>query len=309
MKQKHYMDISRIKEDTEFTESNTGAFKVGDEIVVQEKVDGSNASIAYDVETGKLLAFSRKQLLSEDLRLNGFWDYVQNLNAEQFVKYPNYVFFGEWLSKHTIRYNLDAYNKWYFYDVFDKENGVYLPQSEVKRLANELGFIYVKTFYTGRFVSWEHVSQFVGQSDIAVESGEGIVIKNMTKLNDPNMRQPFYLKIVVDKFCEIKHENHKRKIEDPQKLEERAVAQEIVESIVTENRVRKELLKLMDEGVLPSKIAPQDMKTVAMNLPKRIYDDCVKEEPESVEAAGKYFGRLNNLITMGLAKQIIFGGV
>lgn len=30
MKQKKFMDISRIKEDTELTESNTGGFHVGD---------------------------------------------------------------------------------------------------------------------------------------------------------------------------------------------------------------------------------------------------------------------------------------
>lgn len=310
MKQKHYMDISRVKGDTEFTEDNTRAFEIGDKIVIQEKVDGSNASIVYDAETKRLLAFSRKQLLSASMRLNGFWDYVQQLeDAERFAKYPNYVFFGEWLSKHTIRYQKDAYGKWYFFDVFDRERGVYLPQSEVKKLADELEFIYVKTFYTGEFISWEHVAQFAGQSDIAEELGEGIVVKNMTKLNDPNTRYPFYLKIVVDKFCEIKHDNHKRKIEDPQRLAEKAAAQKIVEQIVTENRVRKELLKLMDEEVLPRKIAPQDMKTVAVNLPKRIYDDCVKEEPESVEAAGKYFGRLSNQTTMGLARQIIFGDI
>ncbi len=31
------MDISRIKEDTELTESNTKGFEVGDHIVIQER--------------------------------------------------------------------------------------------------------------------------------------------------------------------------------------------------------------------------------------------------------------------------------
>ena len=37
MEQKKFMDISRIKEDTELTVANTGGFHVGDHIVIQEK--------------------------------------------------------------------------------------------------------------------------------------------------------------------------------------------------------------------------------------------------------------------------------
>lgn len=310
VKQKHFMDISRVKEDTELTEANTGAFEVGDEIVIQEKVDGSNAAIAFDDESGTLVAFSRKKMLTYSSTLNGFWNYVQLLDPHKFadVPYKNYIFFGEFLTPHTIKYKPEAYGKWYFYDVFDRETEKYLPQSEVKRIAEELGFIYVKTFYTGEFISWEHVQSFVGKSDISLDSGEGVVVKNMSKLNGEEIKQPFYLKIVAEKFSEIKKNNHIRKEKDPQSLEKRAKSQEIVEQIVTENRVRKEILKMIDEGVLPSKISPQDMSTVAKNLPRRIYDDCLKEERESVVAAGEYFGKMCNSTTMFLAKRIIFGG-
>lgn len=94
MDQKKFMDISRIKEDTELTVANTGGFHVGDHIVIQEKVDGSNSAIAYDKETNKLVAFSRRQTLDYNNTLNGFWNWVQTLAVEPFSKYPNYVFFG-----------------------------------------------------------------------------------------------------------------------------------------------------------------------------------------------------------------------
>ena len=57
---KHFMDISRIKEDegSELTMSNTGAFQPGDIIQISEKWDGANASIAID-DNGNLVAFSR----------------------------------------------------------------------------------------------------------------------------------------------------------------------------------------------------------------------------------------------------------
>ena len=189
MEQKKFMDIFRIKEDTELTVANTNGFEVGDLIVIQEKVDGSNAGIAYDNETDKLVAYSRKNELRFDMTLNGFWNWVQTLNVEPFKKYPDYVFFGEWLIKHTIKYIQEAYSKFYFYDVYDKKNECYLPQTEVKRLAEELNFIYVKTFYVGEFISWEHCKSFMNDSDIAVDKPEGFVVKNQSKLNNPNSRK------------------------------------------------------------------------------------------------------------------------
>lgn len=87
MKMKHFMDIQRIREKTETVSSslellpNTGAFKAGDCIVIQEKVDGANASIRYDAETGKMAVFSRNQELFDDKALKGFWSYVQSPNA------------------------------------------------------------------------------------------------------------------------------------------------------------------------------------------------------------------------------------
>lgn len=84
MEQKKFMDISRIKEETELTVANTNGFEVGDQIVIQEKVDGSNAGIAYDVETDKLVAYSRKNELRFDMTLNGFWNWVQELSVEPF---------------------------------------------------------------------------------------------------------------------------------------------------------------------------------------------------------------------------------
>ena len=64
---------------------------------------------------------------------------------------------------------------------------------------------------------------------------------------------------------------------------------------------------MRDEGILPEKIEPQDMKIVAQNLPKRIYEDCVKEENELVIEAGEFFGKMCGSKAMSFAKEIIFG--
>lgn len=303
---KHYMDIVRIREeDTEFYTSNVEGFKVGDHVIIQEKVDGANASIRYDRERKELVAFSRKNELTFDKTLNGFWNYVQSLPVDEYADTENYVIFGEWLLKNAIKYQKDAYNKWYVYDIFDTETGCYLPQADVKEFCKKHNLIYIKTFYDGPFISWNHCRSFVGKSDIALGQGEGVVIKNQTRLNSTDDHLPFVLKLVGDHFAEIKKANHREKVLDPMKLEEKARAQEIVDQIVTHRRVEKELFKMRDEGILPNKLTPQDMSLVARNLPKRIYEDCLKEEPEMVAAAGGYFGKLCGASAMKLARDIV----
>jgi hypothetical protein len=80
MKQKHFIDIQNIREeDTELRNRNTYAFDEPCIIQITEKYDGSNACACYDPETDKMVAFSRKQELSFNNTLNGFWNYVQTL--------------------------------------------------------------------------------------------------------------------------------------------------------------------------------------------------------------------------------------
>ena len=300
------MDISRVKFGDELTPSNIGGFEVGDIIQITEKWDGSNASIRYDVETGKLVAFSRRLELSFNNTLNGFWNYVQGLNPEDYKNTPNYVIFGEWGVKNAITYKPEFYKNWYVYDIYDVEEEKYLPQNEVKKFVDEHGLTYIHVLYEGKFISWDHCMTFCN-SPAYGDKQEGIVIKNQSKLNNKYSRTPFVLKIVNECFSEVKKDNHRQKIEDPQKIKEREYAQTIVDQIVTKRRVEKEIYKMRDEGIVPEKIFPQDMKIVAQNLPKRIYQDCLKEEKELVEAAGEFFGKMCGSKSMYFAKEIILG--
>jgi len=63
-------------------------------------------------------------------------------------------------------------------------------------------------------------------------------------------------------------------------------AERYVRTIVTEARVRKIVNKLVDEGIMPEKIERKDLQIIYKNLPKRIYEDCLKEEPEIIQKAG-----------------------
>lgn len=188
------------------------------------------------------------------------------------------------------------------YDIYDTEVGIYLPQNTVEATADLLNLTYVPVFYNGEFISWEHCMGFVGKTELGGEYGEGIVIKNQTRLNDPNSRLPFYVKIVGEKFTETK--GHKVKTVDPDKLKNMEENKALAETIVTEARVIKLLNKFVDENILPADWGAKEMPIIAKNLIKAVYEDCVKEEPETVKQIDN-FGKVANGIAMQIAKGIM----
>ena len=127
------------------------------------------------------------------------------------------------------------------------------------------------------------------------------VVKNQTRLNDPDYRHPFYLKIVGEKFCETKAHGHIKQT-NPDVLAKLEADRELAETIVTEARVTKILHKMVDEGIIPADWGSHDMGTIAKNLPRLVYEDCVKEESETVYAINN-FGKIANSIAMGVVRN------
>ena len=303
---KHYIEIQKVREtdvivdETLTLPKNTGAFQEGDIISITEKIDGANSSIYYDPEQDILRCFSSRNELDFSNQLRGFLPFVQLLDKEIFAKYPDYIFFGEWLVKHSVIYEQDNYNQWYLFSVYDRETKKWLPQSFVKQFAEESGFEYAHELYYGAFISWEHCISFANSPNYGEEQ-EGIVIKNQTALEEN--RGPHILKYVNPSFKEIQKRNSRRKLEDPDKCREKEAAEEYIRMIVTEARVMKMFHKLIDEGVVPEQFELNYMKCIAQNLPKRVYEDCVKEEISILQKAGEYGGKLCNKVTMEIIKR------
>lgn len=215
----------------------------------------------------------------------------------------NLVLFGEWLVPHSVVYPEDKYNHMYFYDCYDVIEEKYLPQDEVIKIVSELGLTYVPIFYHGDFVSWEHCAGFVGKTELGGEYGEGVVIKNISRLNDPNSRLPFYTKIVGDKFIETKGQKHNKPL-NSEALVQKEAQMSLATTIVTKARVEKILHKFVDENILPEDWNSKDMPTVAKHLTKAIYEDCLKEEKATVDNIPD-FGKIANGICMRLAREIL----
>lgn len=321
--QKKFIDIDYIREDDlvigkkadgadAVRPKNTGAFEPGDIIQITTKIDGANASIAWDETTGKLEVFSRTNLLDSPGALRGFYDYIKTEVEPKLLKYPiddikNLVVFGEWCVSHTVKYNNDWYNRWRVYDIWDKASSKYMPQGWVKLFCVKYGFDYIEELYHGPFISWDHCRSFLNKSTAYGNEQEGIVIKNQSKLGKDDNRAPAYLKIVNEKFKESQHSKKEKKPVDPEVEAAKAEAAKLTASIVTEARVRKLVLKLIDDGKLPVELKPTDMGAVMKLLPRLIFEDCVKEENETVKLLGEYAGKFIAAETAKQARKIIIG--
>jgi len=299
---KKYIDIERVKE------SYASTFEVGEPIVIQVKIDGSNASIAYDSKTNSLMAFSRRQALDETNTLNGFWNYVQSLDVDVFAEVlgDRYVLFGEWLVKHSVIYPDHMYKKFYMFDVWDRETEQYLTQQDSLAIFDRLkNYIpnYVHTLYNGPFISWEHTLAFLNEN-IYGESPcmEGIVIKRQDKLWSKSSRLPYYVKVVNEKFSEV--HSSKPKTIDPKKLAAREVEQAVVAEVVTKRRCQKLIQKFEEDNLIPSDWGGESMKQISKLLPKACWDDIIKEEPEIVRQC-KNAGKIISQLAMKHARDLL----
>ena len=303
MIQKRYIDIENlIEHDTDLKQANCYGFEKNDFINISEKIDGSSACCAYDEETDSLVAFSRNKELNYANTLNGFWNYVQLLDPAPYKAHPNWRVFGEWSgARNKIVYDERFKNKWIVYSIWDTSIERWLDQTVVKDFCKFADLEYIHVFYEGPFISWDHCRSFL-KSPHYGDRQEGIVVRNLSKLNDDSKHLNWILKIVNDDFKETKIKKR-----DPDKDKMKSESQILAETIITENRVEKMLYKLRDEGILPDKMRVQDMGLVAKVLPKAIYEDCLKEEKETVMACGQYFSKVCSQLTMKNARKIILG--
>lgn len=293
---KKYKDIERLKD------KYAPAFKAGEHITITEKIDGANASIVVN-EDGTLTACSRRNELNQNNTLQGFYDFVQTLDASiiSAALTSRYILFGEWLVKHTIRYPEDKMKQFYVFDVYDTETEQYMPWDFTKQIAEFIGLKTVPLFYDGPFISWEHIYSFVGKTEMGGEpTGEGVVIKSQDRLDNKFSGTPEYVKIVAKEFSEV-HQSKPQKEIDPEKLAAKQAAEDLA---VTARRVEKSIQKLVEDGIVPEDWDEKSLGVIAKHLPRAVYNDCVKEEPETV-AQIENFGKICGSLTMKLAREAV----
>lgn len=286
LEHKKYSSIE-IKKDI-----NIDNFKSGVHILVQEKLDGANASLQYNENLDIIQSFSRNQTLNEENNLRGFFEYSNELDKQKFkeVFSSNLRVFGEWLIPHTVVYSKDCYNKFYVFDIYDYNNNTYLNHVEVEEFAKSFGFDVVPNLFEGTFENWEQLEEFVGVTKMGGEIGEGIIVRLSrihNNIDDLILKAPKLLKIVHSNFKETQISNRTRKNRKPKAKvelpEDYEQAESDTESIVTKNRIKKLLDKMVDENELSENWNKDNISEILKVLPKKILEDCRAEEPEIVE--------------------------
>ena len=186
----------------------------GTEIIIQEKIDGSNTAIYND--NGKIRYFSRSKELTKEDGLGGFVKWIK-FKENKILEYlpKGYVLYGEWLGQGKINYNSLAkqgkIEPYYAFDLVKKIidrptddedfTRVFASIKEMKEIASKIGLKTVPELDKINLNSYEELKQkYVDNQKSAFEGTdclrEGIVIKTL----DGGKR----IKIVGDKFQEVK---------------------------------------------------------------------------------------------------------
>ena len=206
--------------------------------------------------------------------------------------------------KHTIVYPESRLKQFYVFDVWDTEIEQYLPWEQTKQMAEFCGLKMVPLFYDGPFTSWEDIYKFVGKTEMeGSPTGEGIVVKSQDRLDNKSSRTPAYVKIVAKEFSEV-HQSKPQKEIDPEKLAKKQADEALAATIVTERRVKKTLEKFIEDGIISEDWDEKSLGVIAKHLPRAIYNDCVKEEPETVEQI-ENFGKICGALSMKLARGLV----
>ena len=271
---KKYTDIVRYGK-----ASTRDVLQVGDIISITEKIDGANASFTYDVDNPLgVSCYSRRLPLTNDNTLRGFYGWVSdNIVPIKEKLNPRYRYIGEWLVSHKIQYQEDRYNQFYMFSIWDEETEQYLSDDIVISEAERLGLKTVEYFYRGEFISYEHMSSFIGKSNMTKvpNMGEGIVVKNSNYFD--NFGKQVFVKLVSEKFAEVQ----KQKLPKNPNINEKEVA--IIKSILTKPRVEKLMLKLVDEGLMnKDDFVIENMGKLLKLLGNRVLEDMIKEEKDTL---------------------------
>lgn len=271
---KKYTDIIRYGK-----AGTQDVIKEGDYISITEKIDGANASFCLDNENPlDVSCYSRNQPLTEENRLRGYYDWIiNNITPIKEKLNPNYRYIGEWLVSHKVVYKEDAYYNFYLFSIWDEENEQYLHDDIVKAESKRLGLKTPEYFYEGEYISFEHLMNFVGKSNLTLEpnTGEGVVVKNVNYTD--RFGKQMFVKLVSEKFAEVQ----KQKLpKNPNQDNAFILA---IQSVLTKARVEKILYKLVDEQLIFEHYGIEDMGTILKLLGNRVAEDIHKEEFETIK--------------------------
>lgn len=186
---------------------------VGKDVVVEEKVDGQNAALSFDVD-GRLLLQSRGHYLRGGPRERSFelfkrWAACHEARLREVLQ-DRYIVYGEWCwAKHTCFY--DALPHYFLaFDVFDRARAVFLDTPARRDLLRPLPIVEAPVLGAGRFAALDDVLALLGPSTckssdwrgalrVAAGAASYVDVERTVRETDPDDRmEGLYLKVEED---------------------------------------------------------------------------------------------------------------
>lgn len=249
-------------------------------VYVFHKLDGTNGQVWQ--EDGEVHCGSRNKEITIENDNRGM---ARNVSQDErykrfFEKYPDVKLFGEYLIKnHVTYYDLDAWNKFYVFDVVitdDAGNLEYIPYEEYTLMLEEFGIEYIPVI---AILSDPNINDLTPYLDKCTylcgeKTGEGIVVKNYNYVN--RYGNIIWGKIVRDEFKQQKKQNWQRK-SDPKFND---VNDRILNKFCTEPFIQKEYYKLLHEFE-EQNIDPKRRENRGQfigQLLQRVYQTLIEEE-------------------------------
>lgn len=273
-------------------------FGPNEEVWIEEKIDGTNISCEID-DNNQYRCYGRRFELGDWYTNRGAYQKLLELEGKIRKNIPSsFITYFGYLTLHHVRYSADKENGIYMIGIKDKITGMYLLPNEIYGIADKLGVETPACLYHGPFKDWSIAESLVGKSEFGAKQGEGVIIKAYDKDRGIKM-----VKLVASDFREIMKYDPAR---IQAKIDNERNKRELAKTIVTDARIRKQLLNMVDEGVIPciDGMTQEDKIIAIKNIGKRIYDDCIKEEPEFVVNFGKDFGRYSFLLSKNFIEQL-----
>ena len=189
---------SRIQDGDEDLEAVPCSTLFDKNVVIEEKVDGSNTGISFTPDLNLRLQ-SRGHFLTGGPRERRFDIFKRWANIHQFEImdriYNEYIVYGEWMyCKHTVFYDRLPH---YFmeFDVLDKrrstpDNLVFLDTISRHNLLQGLPFAPVRVLFHGKILGLEHLKEMIVDSYFMSHNGTRMeILKQLAEKRNLNAQQ------------------------------------------------------------------------------------------------------------------------
>lgn len=163
-----HLEGSRLQEGDSDHDQLPYASLLGKHVVVEEKLDGANCGVSFS-DDGEIRLQSRGHFLtggSRERHFNLLKQWASRHEDALFdVLETRYILFGEWMyAKHSVFYDALPHLLLEF-DVFDKQEGVFLSTRRRHALLQDLPVVSVPVLYAGQAPErWSGLAALIGPS-------------------------------------------------------------------------------------------------------------------------------------------------